>query len=30
MERFNRALDEIRADGTYETISKKYFPFKLM
>ena len=25
-----RELAEIIADGTYETISKKYFPFKLM
>lgn len=29
-ERFNKAIEEIRADGTYETISRKYFPFKLM
>jgi lysine-arginine-ornithine-binding protein len=29
-ERFNKALDEIRADGTYDAISRKYFPFKLM
>lgn len=29
-QRFNKALAEIRADGTYDTISRKYFPFKLM
>jgi lysine-arginine-ornithine-binding protein len=29
-ERFNKALVEIRADGTYDRISKKYFPFPLM
>jgi lysine-arginine-ornithine-binding protein len=29
-ERFNKALAEIRADGTYDRISKKYFPFPLM
>jgi arginine/ornithine transport system substrate-binding protein len=29
-ERFNKALDEIRADGTYDAITRKYFPFKLM
>ena len=29
-ERVNKALAEVIADGTYETISKKYFPFKLM
>lgn len=29
-DRVNKALAEIIADGTYETISKKYFPFKLM
>ncbi len=26
-EAFNKAIDEIRADGTYDTISKKYFDF---
>lgn len=26
-EAFNKAIDEIRADGTYETINKKYFDF---
>jgi len=26
-EMFNKAIDEIRADGTYETINKKYFEF---
>jgi polar amino acid transport system substrate-binding protein len=26
-EMFNKALDEIRADGTYDEISKKYFEF---
>jgi lysine-arginine-ornithine-binding protein len=30
LQRFNKALAEIHADGTYETISRKYFPFKLM
>lgn len=29
-DRFNKALDEIKADGTYDAISLKYFPFKLM
>jgi lysine-arginine-ornithine-binding protein len=29
-ERFNKAIVEIRADGTYDRISKKYFPFALM
>lgn len=29
-ERFNKAIAAIRADGTYDAISKKYFPFKLM
>jgi lysine-arginine-ornithine-binding protein len=29
-ERFNKALAEIRADGTYDRITKKYFPFALM
>jgi arginine/ornithine transport system substrate-binding protein len=29
-QRFNKALADIHADGTYETISRKYFPFKLM
>jgi polar amino acid transport system substrate-binding protein len=24
---FNKALDEIRADGTYQAINEKYFPF---
>ena len=28
--RFNKALAEIRADGTYDRITAKYFPFKLM
>ncbi len=28
--RFNKALAEIRADGTYDKITAKYFPFKLM
>lgn len=28
-EMFNKALAEIRADGTYETINKKYFPFDI-
>ena len=28
--RVNKALAEIRADGSYDTISRKYFPFKLM
>ena len=26
-EKFNKAIDEIRADGTYEAINKKYFDF---
>ena len=26
-EMFNKALDEIRADGTYQSINEKYFPF---
>lgn len=30
LESLNKALDEIRADGTYERISAKYFPFPLM
>jgi polar amino acid transport system substrate-binding protein/arginine/ornithine transport system substrate-binding protein len=30
VQRVNKALQEIRADGTYETISRKYFPFKLL
>jgi lysine-arginine-ornithine-binding protein len=29
VEAFNRALREIRADGTYEKINKKYFPFSI-
>jgi lysine-arginine-ornithine-binding protein len=29
-ERFNKALADIRADGTYDRITKKYFPFALM
>ena len=29
-ERFNKALAEIRADGTYDQITRKYFPFALM
>ena len=29
-ERFNKALAEIRADGTYDRITKKFFPFPLM
>jgi len=29
-ERFNKALEDIRSDGTYDSISRKYFPFKLM
>jgi arginine/ornithine transport system substrate-binding protein len=29
-DRLNRAIDEIVADGTYDKISAKYFPFKLM
>ena len=29
-DRFNKALAEIRADGTYDRITKKYFPFALM
>jgi polar amino acid transport system substrate-binding protein len=28
-DRFNKALQEIRADGTYEKINKKYFPFSI-
>lgn len=28
--RFNKALAEIRADGTYDRITAKYFPFKLI
>jgi arginine/ornithine transport system substrate-binding protein len=28
--RFNKALAEIRADGTYDKITAQYFPFKLM
>ena len=26
---FNKAIDEIRADGTYKTINDKYFPFSV-
>ena len=26
---FNKAIAEIRADGTYETIQKKYFDFNV-
>ena len=26
-DKFNKAIDDIRADGTYETIQKKYFEF---
>ncbi len=26
-EMFNKAIEEIRADGTYEAINKKYFDF---
>jgi lysine-arginine-ornithine-binding protein len=29
-DRFNKAIVEIRADGTYDRITKKYFPFPLM
>ena len=29
-DRVNKALAEIIADGTYEKISLKYFPFKLL
>lgn len=29
-DQFNKAIAEIRADGTYDRISKKYFPFPLM
>ncbi|MBC7793979.1 MAG: transporter substrate-binding domain-containing protein, partial [Clostridia bacterium] len=29
-DRFNKAIDAIVADGSYERISKKYFPFKVM
>ena len=28
-ERLNKALDEIRADGTYQTINAKYFPIDI-
>ena len=28
-ERFNKALDEIVADGTYKKISSKYFDFDI-
>ena len=28
-EKFNKALQEIRADGTYDRINKKYFPFSI-
>ncbi|WP_431112980.1 ABC transporter substrate-binding protein [Variovorax paradoxus] len=30
LSRVNAALDAIRADGTYDRITAKYFPFKLM
>lgn len=30
LERVNAALEAIRADGTYDRITAKYFPFKLM
>jgi arginine/ornithine transport system substrate-binding protein len=30
LERINAALEAIRSDGTYERITAKYFPFKLM
>ncbi len=29
-DRLNKAIDEIVADGSYDTITKKYFPFKVM
>ncbi len=29
-DRLNKAIDEIIADGSYETITKKYFPFKVL
>lgn len=29
LERFNKAIDEVVADGTYEKINKKYFPFSI-
>lgn len=29
-ERFNKALDEIVADGTYQAINAKYFPFPIL
>ena len=29
VERLNKALDEIRADGTYQKINEKYFPFDI-
>ena len=28
-EKLNKALAEIRADGTYEKINAKYFPFNI-
>ena len=28
--RFNKAIAEIRADGTFDRISAAYFPFKLV
>lgn len=27
--RFNKAISEIRADGTYDEINAKYFPFNI-
>ena len=29
MERFNKAIDEVLADGTYQKINEKYFPFSI-
>ena len=28
-EQFNKAIAELRADGTYEKINQKYFPFSI-
>ena len=29
LERFNQAIDEVLADGTYQKINEKYFPFSI-
>ncbi|MBR4876160.1 MAG: ABC transporter substrate-binding protein [Rhodocyclaceae bacterium] len=29
MERFNKAIDDVLADGTYQKINEKYFPFSI-